>query len=115
MKFLLKIVILAVVIAALLPVVMPGAPVSQVVSTAIDDVGSFCQRNPSTCDQGQQIALRAGDLITHALRSLTEDGAPQTLTPEDRTLAPAATATAGHDAAPAQQPAFATNGGLNQP
>jgi len=124
MKFLMKLVILAVVIAALLPVVLPGAPVSQVVRAAIADITGFCDRNPTTCAQGQQIALRTGDIITRALRALTEDAAPATLTAEDRTLAPAtatapspttARATAPSAAAPAQQPAFATNGGLNQP
>lgn len=122
MKLLMKLAILAIAIALLLPVIRPDAPVSEVVTTAIKDVGSFCERNPSTCDQGQAIAVRAGDLITHALRSLAEENAAQQpLTPEDLALAPPDTTTlpqAGAqaaDAAPAQQPAIATHGGLPRP
>lgn len=115
MKLLLKLVILAVAIAALLPVIRPGAPVSEVVSAAIEDVGGFCERNQSACDQGQQIAVRAGDLLTHALRSLTEEETEpaQPLTAEDRALSP--NEMVQNPAAPAQQPAFATNNAPPQP
>ncbi len=101
MKLLLKLMVVAIAIALLLPIVRPDAPVSAVVSAAIEDVGSFCDRNPSTCDQGQQIAMRAGDLISHALRSLAEDDpSSQPLTAQDRTLAPAP-ALSAHNPQPA--------------
>ena len=100
MKLMLKLMVVAVAIALLLPVIRPDTQVSEVVSAAIKDVGSFCERNPSTCDQGQQIAVRAGDLITHALRTLGEDEpSSQPLTAQDRNLAPAFSANNPQDPA----------------
>lgn len=118
MKLLLKLAILAVAAVLLLPVIRPDAPVSEVVTTAIKDVSTFCERNSSTCDQGQAIAVRAGDLITHALRSLAEEeAAQQPLTQEDLALAPPNTTTLPREgnAAPAQQPAFATHSASPRP
>ncbi|GAB5376297.1 MAG: hypothetical protein AcusKO_27590 [Acuticoccus sp.] len=118
MKLLMKLAVLAIAVALLLPVIQPDAPVSGVVSSAISDVAGFCERNPDTCDQGQAIAVRAGDLVTHALRSLADNTAPaQPLTDEDLALVPANTTVLAPDgaAAPAQQPAIATNSGLPQP
>lgn len=109
MKLLLKLMVVAIAVALLLPVIRPDTEVSAVVSAAIEDVGNFCERNPSTCDQGQQIAVRAGDLLTHAIRTLREeDPSSQPLTAQDRSLAPAPAFSANNprdSEAPAPQPA----------
>lgn len=109
MKLLLKLTILVIGVALLLPVVRPDTPISNMVTAAISDVTGFCDRNPVACAQGKQVVARAGDLISQALRELADrEPSSQPLTPADLALTPNA-------APPAQQPAIAANNELPRP
>lgn len=87
MRFLFKLVLLAVAIAALTPVLGPDTQIGAVVRAAFDDAGRFCERNPDACEDGAAIAADTQDLIASTLSALAPTNA-ETLTPDDRNLAP---------------------------
>lgn len=106
MKFAFKLVLLAGILAILMPFVAPGSPMSGMVRAAFQDVGTFCDRRADACRQGALLLRQAGDLVSRTVTDLRDSTSEQTppdgpnphvdpddqLTKEDRELAPPNTA-----------------------
>ncbi|MEM0906000.1 MAG: DUF5330 domain-containing protein [Pseudomonadota bacterium] len=97
MKMLLKLVVVLVLLAALIPILRPNTPLSNVISAAFDDMSGFCTRQPDACARGAEIARDTAATLHHIITSVArETGSPQRLTADDRTLAPLSEAPASN-------------------
>ena len=99
MKFIFKLVLLAVAIGALAPVLGPDTTVGKMVRAAWEDAGAFCDRRPEACEQGGVIARQTGDLIADTLAGLSSATSGKPLTAEDRALEPSQSVASEPDAA----------------
>ncbi|MEM7695020.1 MAG: hypothetical protein AAF318_11250 [Pseudomonadota bacterium] len=95
MTFLLKILALILVVAIAVPILTPQSPVGHIVSAAVDDLSGFCERKPDTCRQTAEVGRDLAKIVAATFRSLADDLSEDSLTADDRTLAPAI---ATHDA-----------------
>lgn len=107
MRFIFKLVLAGVLIAALMPLIGPNTSVGTLVRAALDDAAGFCARRPDACADGALIARDAGGLIASTITALQgTDG--RTLTDADRAIAPDQTIPPSPYGAPGE--AFSSHG-----
>ncbi|MEM9221508.1 MAG: DUF5330 domain-containing protein [Pseudomonadota bacterium] len=89
MKTIAKLLVLGVVAIAGFSAFNGEQPFATVLSAAINDARTFCDRQPEACRQGAQLVDRTEDLVAAAIHAIASPRLDEgTLTPADRALAP---------------------------
>ena len=91
MKLIFKLILLCALIDAVMPVIATQSPVSAVIRAAAADAMTFCERRPDACAEGALFAeqtRRALFALISRIGAPSQD--PNSLTDDDRALAPAA-------------------------
>ncbi|MBJ3774833.1 hypothetical protein [Acuticoccus mangrovi] len=96
MTFLLKLAALVFVVVMLAPIIGANTQFGQVIGSAVDDVSTFCDRRPVTCEQGGDLARATARLVASTVDRLIASAESPSLTPDDRALTP--TPAAEHNA-----------------
>ncbi|MEM8552399.1 MAG: hypothetical protein AAGF45_08455 [Pseudomonadota bacterium] len=114
MKLIIKLAILAIALTLLVPAISPGSSLGSILSAALEDARTFCDRQAEACQQGAAVARQTAQALADVVSSLTDTGgASGNLTADDRALAPGTPP--DQPEALQQQPAIATHNMPNEP